>query len=242
MKFLHQIWKDIRRGENIDLYLTIVAALFLSGLSLTGKTLDNKIPAITLTVLALLAITNLVNRRKFEEMLQQSQGSFFRKEWPEDVKLDFDRARELWLVGGNLTRTITSNINLLDTKLSRGDRVKILLVDPESDAVRYSNHTMMYEMEEDKSRERIRLIIGLLKNLKASKSSKLEIRVIDHPVPFALYGMDIKKSGGKLYVKQYEYKANTDGIRFVLTYKDEFWYDIYSEQLMSLWNNAKPLT
>ncbi len=99
MKFLRQIWKDIRQGENIDLYLTIGAAVVLSVLSLAGWAVGEKITGVTLAVLTLLAITNLVNRHKFEEMLHQGGCAFFRKDFPDDVKNrgnnPFDRPRVL---------------------------------------------------------------------------------------------------------------------------------------------------
>lgn len=240
MKFIQKIWKDIRQGENIDLYLTVVFALAVSGLSLAGQTIDNKIPALTLSILALLAITNLVNRQKFEEMLNQARNTFFKKEFPVEVKTDIQHARELWLVGFNLSRTITTYVRILDEKLLRGDKVKILLLNPESDAAHYCNRTMSYPMKLESFRENIRSTITLLVQMKGSKSKNFELRVIDHPLPFSLYGVDIKQPGGKLYIKLYEYRAKTDGVRFILSSRDDFWYEIYQQQLMSFWEDAQP--
>ncbi len=95
-------------------------------------------------------------------------------------------------------------------------------------------------MKLESYRENIRGTINLIQQMKGSKGKNFELRVIDHPLPFSLYGIDINQSSGKLYIKQYEYRAKTDGIRFILTPKDDFWYGIYQQQLMSLWEDAKP--
>ena len=239
MKFLRQIWKDIRQGENIDLYLTIIAAVVVSALSLMGASLSAQIPAITLAILALLAFTNLFNRHKLEEVLSKGSSTFFRKDFPEEVRTDMEKSRELWLVGVKLSRTLTTYIPILEKKLAHGDKVKVLLLDPRSEAARYSNQTLSYPMDLEQHRESIRMSINLLNSLDARNPGNLEVRLIDQPIPFGLYGMNINETRGKMYVKQYEYRAKTDGIRFILTPKDDYWYDVYRQQLMSLWEDAK---
>jgi len=96
-------------------------------------------------------------------------------------------------------------------------------------------------MKLEQHRESILMSINLLESLKEKNPGNLEVRLIDQPIPFGLYGININDPGGKLYVKQYEYRAKTDGIRFILTPKDDYWYDVYRQQLMSLWEDAKPI-
>ena len=68
LKSLKRIWNDVRSGENLDVYLTITVALVLSILNILGVTLSDKLPAITLAVLALLAIASLVSRHRIEDL------------------------------------------------------------------------------------------------------------------------------------------------------------------------------
>jgi hypothetical protein len=96
-------------------------------------------------------------------------------------------------------------------------------------------------MKIEQFRESIRTNVKLLKDLGGYKTGNLEIRLIDHPLPFGGYAMNIDDPDGKMYVKQYEYQAKIDGIRFVLTSKDDIWYDVYRRQLLSLWDTAKPV-
>jgi hypothetical protein len=173
-------------------------------------------------------------------MLTKDIGSFFRKDFPEEVRIDLEKSAELWLVGIKLSRTLTTYIPILEKKLAHGEKVKVLLLDPRGEAARYSNQILSYPMELEQHRESIRMSINLLKSLDAKNPGNLELRLIDQPLPFGLYVMNIAETSGKMYVKQYEYRAKADGIRFILTPKDEYWYDIYRQQLMSLWEDGKP--
>src|SRR5574341_1403896 len=105
MRLFNRIWKDIRRGENIDLFLTIVVAISLVALNVIGFATDKLIAPITLAVLGMLAITMLGNRYRIEELLQrnmQTNESFFLEEFPMTLITDFESATELWLVGVSL--------------------------------------------------------------------------------------------------------------------------------------------
>jgi hypothetical protein len=140
-----------------------------------------------------------------------------------------------------LSRTIPTYISLFHKKLAQGDKIKVLLIDPDSQAAHYCNQTMSFPMKLEQFRESIRANIDLLKELESNKTGNLEIRLIDHPLPFGGYASNVNTPNGKMYIKQYEYQAKIDGIRFILTRKDDIWYDVYCKQLSSLWETAKPI-
>ena len=173
-------------------------------------------------------------------MIAQGSRTFLRKDFPDEVKAEMEKAKELWLVGVRLSRTLTTYIPMLEKKLAHGDRVRVLLLDPDSQAARYANQTLSYPMKPDQHRESIRMSISLLEDLNARNPGSMEVRLIDQPLPFGFYGVNLDEPGGKMYIKYYEYRAKTDGIRFILTPRDDFWYEVYQQQLMSLWKDAKP--
>lgn len=57
LRILKHIWSDIQQGENIDLYVTVVIAITLALLSIVGIAPQSLIEPITITVLALFAIS-----------------------------------------------------------------------------------------------------------------------------------------------------------------------------------------
>ncbi|MBK9926929.1 MAG: hypothetical protein IPP66_16785 [Anaerolineales bacterium] len=240
MKFLNTIWQDIRQGENIDSYIAIIVALGLSIANVFGLAPQALLGSITLAVLALLAITNLGNRHRLDMVLNQRDSEFFMKKLPESVQGDIEKAKETWLFGYNLTRTIVNYSTLLDEKLERGEKVKILLLDPNGNSLTYANKTLYYPMTDEQHRERIHTTLSNLQQISRSNKSNLEIRLVDFPFAFGVYAMDMMSSGGKIYIKTYEYKTKADGPRILLTPRDEYWYEYYKNQILALWNDAKP--
>lgn len=240
MKLLRTIWDDLRQGENIDLYLTVVAALAISVLNLMGVAPAALLPAITLGVLALLAITNLVNRHKLDAALQkQSSAEFFIENYPSNVTDDLKNAKELWLVGYSLARTLLNLGSTLEAKLSRNERIKILLIDPRSEAVRYVNAGLLYPMSNEQFSERINTSLTMISQIAKKYPGRLEVRLIDHPFSFGTYAMNVDTPNGTMYIELYEYKTTSDEPRFVLRKKDGHWFDLYREQLATLWKAAK---
>lgn len=75
MDIFNRIWQDITHGENIDLYATIIIAIPLAVLTITGIAPQPLIAPLTLTILALIAVSLLVNRYKMEVMGKRIERS-----------------------------------------------------------------------------------------------------------------------------------------------------------------------
>jgi hypothetical protein len=66
VRFLKRVWEDIRQGESIDVYVSVVLAIVLAILSVIDIVPADWIASVTLAVLALLAVAILGNRYKLE--------------------------------------------------------------------------------------------------------------------------------------------------------------------------------
>lgn len=132
MPFLQRIWSEIKKGENFDLYLTVIAAITLASLNIFGIGQSLTAP-ITLAVLALLAISLLGSRHQNEDLVQklsQTAESLFVEEFPPSLKSDFLSAKELWLVGIALTTPANVYYSVMEEKLRKGHSIKILVLHP----------------------------------------------------------------------------------------------------------------
>lgn len=241
MNFLKLIWQDILHGENIDLYLTVVAALILSLGNLLGVVPGSFLLPVTMAILALLAITNLVNRRKLDEVLNRQEAKeLFLDDYPNTVTQDIENAKELWLSGYTLTRTFLNMGNMLEEKLRRNEKVKVLLLDPDSDGIKYANNGLYFSMTIEQFRSRILTSLGTLSQLYRKYPKYLEIRLTSHPLPFGTYSMNINMPSGIMYIEIYKYKSKTIEPHFVLRKRDGKWFELYHDQLLAFWQEATP--
>lgn len=112
MGILKNIGADIRRGENIDLFVTVIVAIGLVVLNLVGIAPATWIAPLNLAILGLLAIAMLVNRYKLDEGLEnlrQVPNTLFQEKFPPNLDSDLEKSKELWLVGVTLGRTIKTH-------------------------------------------------------------------------------------------------------------------------------------
>jgi len=240
MKLLQKIWDDIRSGENIDQYLTIVAAITLTILNLAGVSLQSQLAPFTLAVLALLAINSLGNRFKIDELLTkkvESLDSFFVDEFPPSYKTDFESSDVMWLVGVSLHRTIKTNYPILEKKLRQGQTLRVLLIHPHGTGVELSvARNYAHRGVEPKSND-ISFILELLCGLREIAPTKIEIRTINFPLAFGVTAINPEAATGKLYIEHYGFRVSTDSIpRYVLKATDGRWYDFQKKEIEALWN------
>lgn len=239
MKTLRQIWDDIRQGENIDLYLTILAALLFVILNLAGLAPDTFLAPLTLSVLALLAVTNLVNRHRMEALMEQKNltlDDFFREEFPPTYKADFENAAEVWLVGVSLNRTVKSQYLKLEQKLKQGHRVRVLLVHPQGPALEMAVERGYTRRDVEMKRQEIISVLSLLDDLRAVAPDRMEIRTIQHPLNYGAMAANPDATNGALYLEHYCFRVTTESIpRYVLHTHDGRWYDFFKTELRTLW-------
>ena len=246
LNLFKKIWGDIRKGENIDLYLTILVGLALATANLFGFAPDNWLASITLAVLALLAISNLGNRYKLEMLLEQkAMEDLFLEEYPQTRTDEMRRANELWMVGINLHRTLYAN-PWLGEKLQNKHKIKVLLLNPKTGALKYvvSRFASEHNQAEEEARKRstIKESLGTLSKFMKRYPDCLEVRITDYPLSFGSFAIDISSPKGIIYIEQYNYKMSgkNDLPKFFLKPKDGVWYEHYKKQIMVLWENAIP--
>jgi len=132
MVFLKRIVDDIKRGENIDLYVTVILAIIVSVLNAIGignSALQN---SLILAVLALLASAILGNRHRLDdinEKLDKDSDNQINSDVPASALDDFKRASEIWIVGVNANAALKySYRTAIQEKLKKGEStVKVLL-------------------------------------------------------------------------------------------------------------------
>jgi len=238
MRFLHRAWDDIRKGENVDLYVTVVVALGLVFLNLTGLAPRDWLDPITLAVLGLLALSTLESRYRFEALARKVMQSHdvFLEEFPSRLKDDFEAGREVWLVGVTLSRTIKTYYSLIERKLEEGHTIKVLLVHPEGPAIEMAETRIYGRMDVERTSKEIRSVLQDLCDLRAIAPDKLHIRTIKNPLGYGAIAINPDSSLGTLYLEHYPYKVpGGSKPKIVLQAKDGRWYEFFREEIRTLW-------
>ena len=79
VSLLRRVLDDLRRGENIDAYVTVLAAVALSVLNIAGVLPASRLSGVILGVLALLAVGTLVTRARLEAMASGADRARLRR-------------------------------------------------------------------------------------------------------------------------------------------------------------------
>lgn len=240
MKQVQYVWRDIKQGENIDLYITMVSGVILAVLNIIGITSQSWIMSLTLTVLALLAYGMLGNRHQMQELTQTAE-KVFQEKWPDDnLNKDIREAKELLMIGISLRRTIKNNYVLLEDKLREGHSIRVLLVKLESPACEIAANRTYYNVDINRTQDGIREALEYLYHLKRTTSGNLTIRTVNYPPSVGGFIIDPTTSHGTLYLEHYTYKMrDADRPKIILRRRDGYWYDFFAEQAQVLWENGQ---
>jgi hypothetical protein len=154
MKYIKMVWNDIRKGENIDLYLTVILAISLTILSLVGFASNSLLPPLTLAVLALLSIASLVNRHQTNtlfERLEKIIGSF--DVFPNQIKTNefltsYLRSKNIHVKKARFIEYSSDNIRpVIQELLEDGTDVHLLMQHPDSAISDYQKNKILQKMQ-----------------------------------------------------------------------------------------------
>lgn len=243
MKPLQRLWQDFRQGENIDLIITIAVSIVLIVLELFVDVSDDVIIPLLLAVLALLSITNLVNRYRMETFLEKVKlgPETLLTQFPDNVLYhDMDKAKELMIIGVDLNAVLKSNYARLERKLSNGESIKVLLVNPESAACEMAAMLHYEPMTPEDKRNSIFRSLKLLEQLRQKRSGRLEIRTSRYLPAIGAIVTDLKTPDGAIYLWHYAFKApDMSRLKLILRHRDGFWYENFREEIIAIWDNGE---
>ncbi len=238
MRLILKAWQEIKQGENIDLYVTVIVAIGLSILNLLGVAPSAIAAPVTLAVLGLLAISSLGNRHHTDEVfdkLARKQSSFFTEEYPSTLRQDIENAKTLVLVGVTLGRTVKTYYSDFERKLRKGDSIKVLLVNPNGAAIEMADSRAYWQIEIERSRREIRGTLEDLCHLKEIAPKRMDVHVIEFPLSYGAILIDAESATGAVYIEHYPYKVRESIPKFILHAQDGYWYDFFKMEVDKLW-------
>ena len=205
MNLLQRMWQDVRRGDNIDLYITLAVAIVLVVLNVIGVAPPPWIVSVSLSVLALVSFTILGNRHRLDMLLQHmpAQSERLLTEFPQTLINDLNEAKTMFIFGADLNRTIKRNYARLIEKLQRGDVIKILLVNPDSPACEMAAAFHYEPMTLEDKRAAVNRSLRMCHEPKKQTAGNLEIRLANHCPTFGAFAVDLGASNGIIYLWAY---------------------------------------
>ncbi|MFT3909354.1 MAG: hypothetical protein QM737_08020 [Ferruginibacter sp.] len=244
MNYRKVIIDDIKKGNNIDLYVTVVLAITVTALNVIGFTLVNKnVPPLTLSLLALISFSLLISRHQIEKVVQKVMGH-------KDAVIvdDFDYVRlaedmeicdELMLQGVSLLSHFQNNLDLFQNKIKKGQKISVLLVNKDSPSLKIAADrdqvsNPIYQQS------RIDQTLDYLKELKR-EGANIVAKIIDSPLDFETV---VCTNGNKknLYLRHYGFKTQSGTEpKIVITQDNQALFSYFTDHLTNLWKSGKDL-
>lgn len=240
MKVFLNIWNDIRKGENIDLYLTVIAAFGVAGLNYFGQSSSALIASVTLAVLGALAVSSLTIRHKLKGLARTpSVGEIFLEKFPENLNPNIEAAQDVWLVGVALKTPINVFYPMLEQKLRKGHSIKFLLVEPDPEVVQFAAIRSYTKQSIERTCHSITESLENYCELSAIEKGKVRIRTIRYPLDHGIIAINPQSVNGRMYVTNYSFKTKAGSQpKYVVRAEDGYWFDLYKDELYRLWENA----
>jgi hypothetical protein len=219
---------------------------FTQNLDHTPKTL---VESVTLALLGLLAAYSLGIRDRLSGINDKLSGTqnLLCDELPPDLK---DKvivgSKELFIVGITLNRTITTFYSQLERKLKDGQKIKILVVEPNSETTKLIPQRVYRPICDQRLSDKILDTLTLICSLHSVAPDGLEVRTINFPIPFGCFVSDLESKDGSIYLEYYSYKTTRDLPCVVVAARaDPNWYGVYKTEILNMWNaghewNCKP--
>jgi hypothetical protein len=249
------IHRRLARPE-LEAALTIGVALVVGLLGLLGVVDLEVVSAATLSILALICFDMMGSRRHYRgtesavHALASTVGALQRHLPADAVTVvaagavpGLAHARDIRLVGVTLNRTIRNQLATLESCLTTGGTVRIVLIDPASSAAREAARRNGLSEYPDVFEHRIRPTIDLLHYLAAlpNRNGDLHVRFTTYVPSFGLTMVDPDTAYGRLTVDIYSHRPGEREPVLSLAAADNLpWYRHFRSEFDYIWESARP--
>jgi hypothetical protein len=159
-----------------------------------------------------------------------------------DAERAWAESQDLIITGVARNTLVTSNYNRFEVLLSRGAKIRFLLIDPDSGAVTTTADGYYAERSPDTVRQRILQTLRLLSELKRATGGDISVRLTSYPLAVGLIGADAapgsRSDSSVLLVECYSYQAQGEP-KFILQPSDGRWFEHFLGEAEALWSSAK---
>jgi hypothetical protein len=257
MKFFRLVWKDIRSGQNIDVYITVFIAIAVAIFGVIGIADLTVIASATLAILALVSVNLLSNRRENEnirELLEkQEQSGGLAKRFLKPKYMLFEAkqfligSRKAFFWGADFARTIPLLDYEIGQALQAGTEIKFLIIKPNgsvpSIAVQMAAFRHTSNGADEINSDIERNFRYLASYASSTSIGKVEVRVVDYLAPWTIIAIDPLLQTGKMFVHLTPFRVpNEVRPSFELAFKEDTeWFNFFVEQFESVWSVAEPV-
>lgn len=245
-RFVKQILDDIRRGENIDLLVTIVLVLVISVLNGIGWASVELVSSITLAALGLIAIGFLVTRYRLEDIYRKEDtpnSIHFSMQKAPAFASDLAAAKEIWMTGIVLRGTTTGNFHDFKKKAEQKGKFRVLILDVNKIDMGKVLRQFSRGGSEEQFLADFKQTLNQYREISRSASNpgNVQVRLLDFVPPFRLYIFPKVEGDGVLYVEIYSYRAPLGSVPKFRISKQENpeWYGYFVNQFESMWKDAE---
>lgn len=258
---MKEIWNDIRKGANLDIYLGVLITFLVAVLGFFKKFDLNMMFAALLGSVAIfirrLLQSNKLHERsissveellpmtkKLQEKLKyvNSDTSVTFKTTPPEIKTQMENSDEIFILGASLHSTAHNYYNSIQIALNKGAKVKIIACEPSDELSTIQIRRTYVNNNASVLSRKILDNLTFLESLETNRvaDSKIELKTIDVPIAFGLIGLSTNDNKF-IYVKLMAF--NTPGheyIHFSVSIKEQYeLYQHFNQQFSRMWEYSK---
>lgn len=245
-RFIKQLLDDIRRGENIDLIVTIGLVLVISVLNSLGWASATLVSSITLATIGLIAIGFLVTRYRLEDIYRKEDAPnavHFAMQRIPTFASDLAAAKEIWMTGIILRGTTTGNFHEFRKKAEQKGKFRVLILNINKIDMGKVLRQFSRGGSEEQFLADFKQTINQYQEISRSarNAGNIQLRLMDFVPPFRIYIFPKLEGDGVLYVEIYSYKAPFGSVPKFRISKQENpeWYGYFANQFEAMWKDAE---
>jgi uncharacterized membrane protein YtjA (UPF0391 family) len=244
-RFFSWTWRDIKSGENADLWILVVVSLIFTVLGVSGIASTAVLSSIVLSLLALLAISQIRNRLQVQSLAQSARADrtgLFLRDFPAEFHLARSRASHNYFFAGyTMARTLPTMRQDLERILSNKGTARILLPNPDNAALLQMIATVsgMRSSNPERIATHIRYSLDLAGDLAAL--GDLNVRTTDVLPRLGINALDVDQPDAQLMIQIYEFRPIGEAAPIlILSRSDGRWFDHFQQQIERLWEAGTP--
>jgi len=240
VRLVKDIWHDIRHGENIDLYLTVIAAIVVSILGLLNVTNTDLIISLTLAVLALLAFASLQSRQQIAKILEsQKQKRFV---FSERSPISIERLRRAKSIAHNgITLVGTSNtlLGVFSDCIAKGGNVRLIVVASDDISMEVAAQRFVKHQDAERLRREALHALDNFSSILAQYPKDFEVRTLKAMPPFSLWILDADTSHAEIWLGLYPFRDQPEPWIQIFPHTDREMFEFLVRQFNLMWEASE---